>query len=58
MKAVALRYFELIRFLSISYYDDPKYDYINTPQFLEISKKLKKLILLIFSYLQTVFSLI
>lgn len=49
MKAVALRYFELIRFLSISYYDDPKYDYINTPQFLEINSILTNIVRLWYS---------
>jgi hypothetical protein len=36
-KAVVLRYFDLLRFLIISYYKTPDYDYLNAVQFSEIS---------------------
>lgn len=44
MKAVAMRYFELIRFLGISYLKNPDYDYLNAPEFLEINSILEKVI--------------
>ncbi len=36
-KAVVVRYFELIRFLGISYYTNTNYDFLNAPEFDEIS---------------------
>jgi Ca2+-dependent lipid-binding protein len=35
-----VRYFELIRFLGISYYTNSNYDFLNAPEFDEISKKI------------------
>jgi len=37
-KSVVTRYFELIRFLGIIYYNNVDYDFLNAPEFLEISK--------------------
>jgi hypothetical protein len=37
-KSVVTRYFELIRFLGIVYYNKVDYDFLNAPEFLEISK--------------------
>jgi hypothetical protein len=36
-KAVVVRYFELIRYLGIKYYQDSNYDFINASEFKDIS---------------------
>jgi hypothetical protein len=37
-KAVTVRFFELIRYLGIQYFDNQKFDYINAHEFKDISK--------------------
>ncbi len=37
-KAVVVRYFELIRYLGIKYYQNKNYDFINAIEFSDISK--------------------
>jgi hypothetical protein len=37
-KAVVVRFFELIRYLGIQYFDSQKFDYINAQEFKDISK--------------------
>jgi hypothetical protein len=39
-KAVVVRYFELIRYLGIKYYQNKNYDFIDATEFQDISKHL------------------
>ncbi len=43
-KAVVVRYFELLRYLGLSYYHNSNQDFLNTPEFLEVDSILKNII--------------